>query len=104
MKTKKTTVISHETHEELTVRVYRAEQPQKLFGWCDQCASASPLLTPEEAPPLSGLSVRDVYRLVEAGAIHFQEAEGRVFVCVESIATRGVGTRIQPLNVKDKEN
>lgn len=89
MKTKKTTLISTETHEELIVRVYRAEQLQQVFGWCDHCAPSVPLLTPEEAASLSGLSVRDVYRLVETGAIHFQEApDGRMFVCLDSIGTR----------------
>jgi|RhiMetdeSRZDD1v2_1073273.scaffolds.fasta_scaffold10247_2 hypothetical protein len=89
MKTKKTTVISHETREEMSVRVYRAAQTEQVFGWCEQCAQTSPLLTPEEASALAGLSVRDVYRVVEAGEIHFKEApEGRVFVCLDSIGMR----------------
>lgn len=82
MKTKKTTVIAHETHEELTVRLYRRAQPHQVSDRCAVCGPGVPLLTPEEAAPLAGLSVRALYRLVEAGLIHFKETpDGLLLVC-----------------------
>jgi hypothetical protein len=90
MKTKKTTVISHETHEELRVRLYRHAQTRHDFGWCTECAPGAPLLTPEEAAPVAGLSVRALYRLVEDGLIHFKETpDGLLLVCLGKLAGRG---------------
>jgi hypothetical protein len=45
---------------------------------------------PEAAAARAGLRVREIYRLVEAGSVHFLEsADGTVLVCVDSLVTPG---------------
>jgi excisionase family DNA binding protein len=89
MKTKKTTVISHETHEELRVSLYGPAVRQQVFDWCPACTPGAPLLTPEEAAQLAGVSVRALYRFVEDGRIHFKETpDGLLLVCVNNIDGR----------------
>jgi hypothetical protein len=54
--------------------------------WCLECSSAVPALTPEEAAVLAGVSTRMVYRLVEAGQLHFIEAaEQSPLICLHSL-------------------
>jgi hypothetical protein len=44
------------------------------------------MVSPEEAAGLMRLNVRWIYRLIEAGALHFQEtAAGSVWICLESL-------------------
>lgn len=53
---------------------------------CPKCLAVVKMLTPEEAGTLSGVSVREIYRWVEAGRIHFIEThEGRLFICASSL-------------------
>ena len=72
-----------ETHEVWVVR-----RPAGPFSaWCPDCEGRPPMLTPEEAAGLSGLSLRAIFRLVEAGGVHFLEtACGRLFVCPATLA------------------
>lgn len=90
MKTKKTIRIFQETHEVLSVRLLPHAQPRRAFVLCEECASEVTLLAPEEAALVSGLSVRAIYRLVEAGLIHYKEtADGLLLVC--PINVNGLG-------------
>lgn len=44
------------------------------------------MLTPEGAAALLSVSVRELYRAIEAGGLHFRErADGAVAICVESL-------------------
>ena len=44
------------------------------------------MLNPEEASALAGVTTRHVYRLVEAGRVHFREAAGgSLLVCLGSL-------------------
>jgi hypothetical protein len=61
-----------ETHEVWIIRRSHTKET-KL---CKECADQAPMLTPEEVAELSGISVRAVYRQVEAGNVHFSEAAG----------------------------
>lgn len=91
MKTKKTTLISTETHEALTIRLKFRAQPRPNPALCEECAPAAPLLTPEEAAPLANLSVRAVCRLVEDGLIHFKETpDGLLLVCLSNLRGRSL--------------
>ncbi len=70
-----------ETDEFLVVRA----QSQRAFVWCAVCADEVRMLKPETAAVLWGTSVREVYRRVEAGQVHFAEQPGgRLLVCVNS--------------------
>ncbi len=50
---------------------------------CPQCRTLVEMTTPRIAAALYGSSEREIFRLIEAGAIHFIETE-RVFVCWNS--------------------
>ena len=86
MKTQKRTLILQETHEVLSVRRIVDAPPRRAPAWCRECAGEVPLLTPEEASLATGLGARAIYRLVEAGLIHFTEtAQGLLLVCHSKI-------------------
>lgn len=73
------TVTTVETHE---VWVIRRMGAAEIHPPCAECADQTTLLTPEEAARLSGLSLRAVFRRVEAGNCHFVEtADGLLLVC-----------------------
>lgn len=89
MKIKKTTLIATETDETLSVRLNLRAQPRSAQAWCEECAAKVPMLTPEEAAPLVGLSVRAIYRLVEDGLVHFQETSNQaLIVCLNNLQGR----------------
>lgn len=44
------------------------------------------MVTPDEAAALTCQSARDVYRLVEAGALHFTEGQAGLLICLASLA------------------
>lgn len=62
--------------EELVV--FKARRSFK--GFCEQCSEPVEMLTAETAAALSGFGERAIFRLIEAGGLHFVEAE-RVFIC-----------------------
>ena len=62
-------------------------------GWCDKCGALVELATPEIAAALTGLSRRDVYRLIESGQVHFTESptaspEALISICLKSLIMR----------------
>ena len=55
-------------------------------AWCVECASDVFMVTPAQAAVIARVTVRDINRRVEAGAVHFLETtEGALLVCVNSI-------------------
>ena len=59
--------------------------------WCAICAAIVPMVSPEQAARLTGVTVRAIYRRIEAGDLHFAEtANGLLLVCSDSLAT-GLG-------------
>jgi hypothetical protein len=78
------TRIEVETEEIVVMRV-RAT----CMAWCPGCSAEVVMARPEAAAARAGLRVRAIYRLVEAGAVHFLESpDGIVLVCVDSLITR----------------
>jgi hypothetical protein len=70
-----------ETHRVLLV--YRRSQVQ---GWCPECATAVEMVKPEDAARLLRISLRRVFRKVEAETLHFTEtADGLLFICRNSL-------------------
>ena len=52
---------------------------------CTNCSEAAALVTIEEAVKMSGISARVIYRLIEAGEVHFAEAaEGLTLISSSS--------------------
>jgi len=82
---KQKTEIVFEVEELVTIELRRS-----FTGLCKQCNALTEMLTTETAATLSGLGEREIFRLIEAAAIHFTEAE-RIFVCRNSLTDRAAG-------------
>lgn len=53
--------------------------------WCAFCRKESPMLSPNEAACFFRTTAREIFRLAEAGEIHFHETtDGALFVCGDS--------------------
>ena len=58
-------------------------------AWCAACSARVTMLTAEEAAAVSSLSTRAIYRLIEAGRLHFAEPPGSpLLVCFNSLRRR----------------
>lgn len=55
---------------------------RRLF--CPKCGSPADMATPLLAAITTNLTEREIFRLVEAGEVHFVETDG-IFICMESI-------------------
>ena len=78
----KTTRISIETCERIIVR----RLPDALAAFCPRCRSESLFVMPERAAVEFNLTTREIFRLVEGGALHFLEDEdGLALVCRASL-------------------
>lgn len=52
---------------------------------CHICAAQGPMLTPLEAAGLMRESQRRIYRLLEAGQLHFTETDDELLICHASL-------------------
>ena len=78
-----------ETHEVWIIR----RQKGRLAAFCAQCPDQPLMLTASEAASLCGHSLRAIFRLVEAGLIHFRESPGgELFVCPASFQSQSLKT------------
>lgn len=75
-----------EIHERLIIRTASGSLP----ALCESCPTGdSILLSPEHASTLTGIPTRSIYRLVEAGTIHYREvANGKLTVCIKTLCRR----------------
>ena len=65
--------------------IFRSRSGQ-CDAWCPECGAQRHMLIPPKAAAVAGLSERAIYRLIEAGAVHFAEDEnGSLLVCGESL-------------------
>lgn len=80
---KQKTEITFEVEETIVLR----QGINKLEAFCPQCPALVEMASPHAAAFVSGLSEREIFRLIENGRIHFVEAE-RVLVCPNSLANR----------------
>lgn len=83
---KKRRTITIETHQVQILHPRRiGDLP--VEAWCAGCAAQVPFVTPEAAAQLMGRTTRELYRQVEAGALHFCETpEGGLLLCRASVA------------------
>ena len=78
MANKPKAVITVETHKLTIVR----QLHEPIFLWCEQCAAQVEMIAPEFAATILGVKVREIYRRIEQGKLHFFETEtGEVFIC-----------------------
>lgn len=62
---------------------------RSVEGWCSGCRGQATMLTPEDAATLAGTKARSIYRLIELGEIHSEEAPGDLLlVCLASLLER----------------
>ena len=53
---------------------------------CADCSEAAVLVSIDEAVKLAGISARAIYRLLEAGEVHFAEtADGLTLICAATL-------------------
>ena len=82
------TEIKVEVEQTLILR----QRSYPTLNWCAGCGAQVRMLRPEDAALISGHRPRTIYRLVEAGQVHFDEtAEGTLLVCVNSIQREAAG-------------
>lgn len=65
--------------------------------WCSQCETPIVLMSPEHAATVCFQTTRAIYRLVEAGRVHFIDGPEGVFVCPASLISDWYGERGAPL-------
>ena len=81
--------ITFEIEETIILR----QGEQMLQAFCPQCRAPVEMITPQIAAALSGLSEREIFRLIESGRLHCLEAE-RIYICRNSLTN---GTESLPL-------
>lgn len=80
----KRTEITIETRQVVVTR--RLDAGSLIEGPCEQCGAWASFATAEVAAGRRSLSVRDIYRHIEAGTVHFREvAGGAVLICLDSL-------------------
>ena len=59
----------------------------RRFGqrWCVECATPMAMMSPELAATVCFQTIRAIYRLVEAGRVHFTDGPEGVMVCTASL-------------------
>ena len=98
---RKLTAISIQTEEAVVLKAYKGDGDVR----CKQCVAPSRMVTAEEAARLFRLPIRQVYRLIEVGQLHFEDAAGRVLVCLESLRTTASRLPAEHSSeIKSKEN
>ena len=82
---KRTAKLTFETERVLVIRGHRGP-PQLL---CEACGETIHFLTAPEAAALAGTGQRTIYRMVEAGKLHFIEtADGALLICCNSLGAQ----------------
>lgn len=83
------TVISFET---LARSFYQLPDSAPSRARCDECGEEVSWLTPYQVVALTGLTLREIFRGVEAAEIHYQETIGGLLhICPKSIAGKPEG-------------
>lgn len=79
------TRITIETLQVIVTRLFGAGDPVSLR--CGGCGAEARFALPDDAAAFARLGVRELFRRIEAGAVHFVETPaGVVLVCLESLA------------------
>jgi len=55
-----------------------------MTEYCPVCEALTEIVTPEALAMVSGVSERSIFRLIEAGEVHFTDGP-TVYVCVNSL-------------------
>ena len=92
MPTKTRTEITFEKIQRATIRL-----KQRRLERCRQCAAETAMVTLERAAALTQTTVREIYRSLEEGELHFIEADsGQLLICVTSLGVHLPGMQAFP--------
>ena len=69
---------------EIDERIAVTNAEQQFEAYCSECKKMAQMATPKTAAVLTGISQRDIFRLIEITAVHFIEND-RILVCIESL-------------------
>jgi len=69
---------------ELSETIGYSKRHERFEAFCAQCESTAEMAAPLVAATLTQSTEREIFRLVEAGKIHFVEAD-RVLICLKSL-------------------
>ena len=72
---------------EIDERIAVTNAEQQFEAYCSQCKRMTQMAAPKTAALLTGISEREVFRLIEGPEIHFVE-NTRILVCIESLRSR----------------
>jgi hypothetical protein len=73
------TEIKYEVEETVTLRL----SENVLTRFCPQCRADVPMAAPELVARKFTYSEREIFRLIETGAVHFVESQ-RILICLPS--------------------
>jgi predicted DNA-binding transcriptional regulator AlpA len=78
------------TFEKLERCFYHLPNSEPVLGECVECRQEVSWLTPNEVVAFTGLTLREVFRRIEANSVHFSEtAPGLIHICPNSISHDG---------------
>ena len=67
-------------------RIFVRRSMNKLQAFCAECQTETVFVLPEQAAMQTGTSIREIFRRLENGAIHFTEmTDGLTLVCQQSL-------------------
>ena len=73
----------------------------RIEGWCERCRSEVLLMRVEEAAVTADITQRALFRLIEAGKLHFAEtSDGAVLICLNSLLQTAGDTQETTSNPK----
>jgi hypothetical protein len=91
-RTRSATTISRYAHaSQDTAVVMTGGSSQAGLHWCGECATPMVMMPPEQASTVCLQTTRTIYRLVEAGRIHFTDGPEGVMVCPASLMKNWAG-------------
>lgn len=77
------------TFEELERCFYHLPNSEPVLAVCDECRQEVSWLTPNQVVALTGLTLREVFRRIEADTLHFNEsAPGLMHICPNSLGLK----------------
>lgn len=77
------------TFEKLERSFYHLPNSEPLLKQCDECQKEVSWLTPTQAVTITGLTLREIFRRIEATSLHFTElAPGLLHICLNSLGLK----------------
>lgn len=77
------------TIETLQRTVIRRDFQQTKKVWCEFCETEVEMISPDLAAKIGGVKMREVFRRIEKGELHFIENEtDSLLICVNSLKTK----------------